>query len=173
MSKEHDLSTFGGRLAYALELSKKDRKALATALNTTVQAVGQVINGDTKSMTAENAARAARFMEVSGFWLATGDGEPQKAKPGMGATLFRSLDTFEAMLITLFRKLPTDDERQHALIDLNQRLDAATSIASSQTWSGKNRRGPPIPGYEPERRRSDTLVSDTPMASPVSKTFRR
>lgn len=39
-----------------------------------VSAVGQAINGRSNAMTAENTLRAARFLHVSPFWLATGEG---------------------------------------------------------------------------------------------------
>lgn len=39
-----------------------------------MQAVGDVINGKSKAFTAENNAKAAEFLKVNSFWLATGDG---------------------------------------------------------------------------------------------------
>lgn len=68
------METFGDRISAALDFSKKDRRELAAHLGVSEQAVGQVINGHTKAMSAYNAARAARFLGVSFYWLCTGQG---------------------------------------------------------------------------------------------------
>lgn len=67
-------STYGQRLELALTTSGKDRQQLADDLGISVQAVSQVLLGKTKALTAENSARAAKFMGVDSFWLATGNG---------------------------------------------------------------------------------------------------
>lgn len=69
-------TTFGGRLEMALERSRKERHELADAIGVSVQAIGQAISGRTKAMTAENTAKAARFLCVDWYWLATGEGQP-------------------------------------------------------------------------------------------------
>ena len=66
--------SYGQRLQEALDHSGKGRKALAEAIGRSVQAVGDVINGKSKAFTAENNAKAAEFLKVNSFWLATGDG---------------------------------------------------------------------------------------------------
>lgn len=71
------MNTYGDRLREALRLSKKDRTALGNALDISIQAIGQVIAGKTKALTAENSAKAAQFLCVDHFWLATGRGTPQ------------------------------------------------------------------------------------------------
>ncbi len=71
--------TYGERLLQALTASKKTRSQLAEKLGISEQAVGQVILGNTKAFSAENSARAARFLEVDDLWLATGEGEPAAA----------------------------------------------------------------------------------------------
>ena len=68
---------YGTRLEQALQLARKTRGELARHLGVSSQAVGQVITGSTKSLTAENSARAARFLRVDHHWLATGEGEPR------------------------------------------------------------------------------------------------
>lgn len=70
---------FGTRLERALELAGESQRSLAAELGISVQAVGQVVNGRTKAMTAENTAKAARFLQVSPLWLATGEGHPRAA----------------------------------------------------------------------------------------------
>ena len=67
--------SYGQRLKNALDCSGKGRKELADAIGRSVQAVGDVINGKSKAFTAENNAKAAEFLRVSSFWLATGEGQ--------------------------------------------------------------------------------------------------
>lgn len=69
------MSTYGSRLHAALERKNTSREDLAKAIGRTPQAVGQVINGTTKALTAENNSRAAAFLGVNPDWLATGEGE--------------------------------------------------------------------------------------------------
>lgn len=63
------------RLEAALLHSGKTLKALQAHLGVSYQAMKKVQDGKTKALTAENNARAARFLGVSGYWLATGEGE--------------------------------------------------------------------------------------------------
>lgn len=67
---------FGPRLEEALKIAKKDRQELADAIGISVQALSQLIIGKSKSATAENTAKAAKFLGVDFFWLATGQGKP-------------------------------------------------------------------------------------------------
>lgn len=69
------MDTYGERLQYAMDLRKQDRKAVAKAIKRSVQAVGDVIRGNTNAFTAENNASAADFLEVNPSWLATGAGD--------------------------------------------------------------------------------------------------
>jgi transcriptional regulator with XRE-family HTH domain len=77
------------RLKSALEIAGQDRKALAEALGISVQAIGQVLTGSTSALTAENNAKAARFLEVDPYWLATGEGSARppfmKERAGLSA----------------------------------------------------------------------------------------
>lgn len=72
-------STYGSRLAEALRLAGRERQELAAAISVSVQAIGQVIMGKTKALTAENSERAARYLGVNPYWLATGDEQPLQA----------------------------------------------------------------------------------------------
>jgi len=72
------MNSYGERLAEALRISGKERQHLADAMNVSVQAIGQVILGNTKALTAENTAYAAKYLGVDYYWLATGKGEPSK-----------------------------------------------------------------------------------------------
>lgn len=69
------MSTYGSRLQAALERKKASKTDLAKAIGRTPQAVGQVINGTTKALTAENNSLAAIYLGVNPHWLATGEGE--------------------------------------------------------------------------------------------------
>ena len=69
-------TTYGDRLERALQIAGRDRQFLADRINISVQAIGQVIGGKTKALTAENSAKAARVLGVDSYWLATGDGDP-------------------------------------------------------------------------------------------------
>jgi len=61
------MNTYGERLEEALRIAGRERKELCAAVGITLQALGQVISGKTKALTAENSARAARFLQVDHF----------------------------------------------------------------------------------------------------------
>ncbi len=74
-------STYGDRLQQALTHAGKTAADLAPHLvspdgtrGISKSAVHQVLRGETKAHTAENCVRAARFLKVDPFWLATGQG---------------------------------------------------------------------------------------------------
>lgn len=77
------MNTFTSRLNEAFIARGKTRAELAAELigpdgkvGISVQAVGAQLSGKTKSMTAENLAKAAKFLNVNAHWLATGEGSP-------------------------------------------------------------------------------------------------
>lgn len=88
--------TYGQRLDQAIKLAKSTRKAVGVALEISEQAVGMVVRGDTGAFTAENSAKAARFLRVDHHWLATGEGEarPKSGWPflSFGPTEYFALD---------------------------------------------------------------------------------
>lgn len=74
-------ASYSDRLAKALAHAGKTRAELAACLRrpdgtqgVSVSAVGQVLAGKSKSLTAENSALAARFLGVNHLWLAVGIG---------------------------------------------------------------------------------------------------
>ena len=79
------MNTYGERLDAALIAKrpgdKNARQWLADQLEISVQAVGQVITGKTKALTAENHERAVQALGCSGLWLATGQGELLAVQP--------------------------------------------------------------------------------------------
>lgn len=73
------MDSYGNRLDAALRARRPDdknaRQWLAEQLDVSVQAVGQVITGKTRALTAENHEKAVAVLGCSGLWLATGKGE--------------------------------------------------------------------------------------------------
>ncbi len=79
------MDSYKQRLAHAISLARiperEARAVLAAALEISPQAVGMVLTGKSKAFSADNSAKAARFLKVDHFWLATGEGEPRP--PGL------------------------------------------------------------------------------------------
>ena len=71
------VSTYAERFKQGLARKGKTRKGAADAMGISVQAVGAIANGKSKSATAENNAKAAAYFGCDANWLATGRGEPQ------------------------------------------------------------------------------------------------
>ena len=69
--------TYKDRLITAMELASVDEMALAKGIGVTYQAVMKVINETSVAFKAENSAKAAEFLKVEHFWLATGEGKPR------------------------------------------------------------------------------------------------
>jgi len=69
------------RLLRAMALAKRTTKDLQKHLGVTYQAMKALEDGKTKALSVENNARAARFLDVDAFWLATGEGEPRPLTP--------------------------------------------------------------------------------------------
>lgn len=153
---ESEQPLFGRRLARALGRAKKSRKELAKELGVSVQSIGQVINGPTIAMTADNSARSARFLGVSGFWLATGEGEMIESMAPLPTTPFRDLNAFEGQLVEMYRQLSHD--RQHDyLIELSKEVNIGALAPSPQNPFINDRRGINF-GHEPERRSATRIL---------------
>jgi transcriptional regulator with XRE-family HTH domain len=90
--------TFGARLDKAMKLRGVDIATLAKACECKYQSIAQVIKGSSRSLSAENTAKAARYLHVSCYWLATGkgpmDGDPVRDISPMGIEV---LEWFEGM----------------------------------------------------------------------------
>lgn len=71
------VSTYAERFKLGLERPGRTRRGAASAMGITVQAVGAIANGKSKSASAENNAKAATYFGCDPNWLATGRGEPQ------------------------------------------------------------------------------------------------
>lgn len=64
--------SYGARLQTAMNDASVDRKTLAAKLHMSVQAVGQVISGKTKSLDAVHHTKAALLLRCDPLWLAAG-----------------------------------------------------------------------------------------------------
>lgn len=81
------MATFGERLGEAMKLRGVTATQIAHQLpQATRQAVGDVLNGKSKSFRADNALAAARVLGVSPRWLIDGLGKPSDP-PDSGANL--------------------------------------------------------------------------------------
>lgn len=88
--------TYGSRLQEALKNAQKTRKHLALELDCSVQILGMVITGAGKierKLSADNHAKAARFLRVNSYWLATGQGSMSEKE--QSTTSFLSRDAIE------------------------------------------------------------------------------
>lgn len=65
---------FSDRLKKALSHAERQPGDLQKHLPVSYQAIKKVLDGSSKSFSAENCAKAARYLGVSIYWLATGEG---------------------------------------------------------------------------------------------------
>lgn len=72
---------FSGRLKQAIDTRGVTVAELARGMGVTYQAVKRVLDGLSKSFSAENNAKAAGFLQVSPDWLATGQGSMELPRP--------------------------------------------------------------------------------------------
>ena len=68
-------TTLAERLKIALERSGKSQRALALYCGVSTASTSYWFNGKTKVLTAENAMKAAMFLDVSVEWLTSGKGK--------------------------------------------------------------------------------------------------
>jgi transcriptional regulator with XRE-family HTH domain len=122
--------TYGARLEHALRLSGRERQQLADAIQISVQAIAQVIAGKTKALTAENSMRAAQFLQVNPYWLATGEGDPSPAdvQPAQAENWpFKRIDIRRVLNLT-----------QDELAFVEGKLDSALEAAESRSQASKS-----------------------------------
>lgn len=72
---------FSGRLKQAIDARNVTVTELARGMGVTYQAVKRVLDGLSKSFSAENNAKAAAFLQVNPDWLATGMGSMELSRP--------------------------------------------------------------------------------------------
>ena len=90
------------RLREALALAEKTAASLQKELGISPAAMTYLLDGATKSFNAANNAKAARFLDVDAFWLATGEGQPRPQQPW----------PFPMILPSQWAQLDTDFRRQ-------------------------------------------------------------
>jgi transcriptional regulator with XRE-family HTH domain len=110
------------RFAEAMRASGKTDKDLMGALGISYQAVMKVLDGSTRQMSAFNNSRAAKVMQVSADWLATGDGEMSAAPATNKDSLTVHPPTPADLAAHLAERLNTMDESALRLV--RERLDA-------------------------------------------------
>ncbi|WP_197332920.1 hypothetical protein [Ralstonia syzygii] len=128
------MSTYSERLVYALKTSKKTRPALAQHLGISEQAVGQVIQGNTKALSAENNARAARFLQVDDLWLATGEGDPRPTAPKSDESgwPFTRVDQERVLLLPIDERAFIEARLEAELERAEERLKKAGQARSTE-----------------------------------------
>lgn len=105
--------TYAKRLQAAMEASGKTRKELSAAINVSVQAIGMVLTsagGIERNLATESSARAAKFLRVDCYWLATGEG---MMRPTTGAAY---LSDDAAEIGAYFDKLTNAGDRTRAYV---------------------------------------------------------
>jgi transcriptional regulator with XRE-family HTH domain len=65
---------FRERLTAAMKRANVNGAELGRAIGVTSQAISLILSGTSRALTAENTAKAARFLKVDHYWLATGEG---------------------------------------------------------------------------------------------------
>ncbi len=106
---------FKDRLRAAMERVGLDAKGLAAAIGVTYQAVKKLVDGESKSLSAENVFRVADACGVDPRWLATGHGR-MTAEPSAPSSLAAHLvDAVSAMPPQRWRSVRAqlDDLAEH------------------------------------------------------------
>ncbi len=83
-SESTTLSTmvdYANRLDAAIKNAKSSASQLSAELGISYQAIKKVLDGKSTALNAENHMRAARFLGVNSFWLATGEEQMQEQPP--------------------------------------------------------------------------------------------
>jgi hypothetical protein len=72
---------YATRLDAAIKNANSSASQLSAALGISYQAIKKVLDGKSTALNAENHMRAARFLGVNSFWLATGEEQMQEKPP--------------------------------------------------------------------------------------------
>lgn len=105
---------YAERIERALKHAQLTPKDLQDHLGVSYQAMKKLMNGISKSLSAENHVRAARFLGVNSFWLATGEEEMISSSNytrsnGEAVKLIARENTQNSMAAWPFKKISLDD----------------------------------------------------------------
>jgi transcriptional regulator with XRE-family HTH domain len=166
---------FKERLAHAIKRANASRPQLVQALGVSSQAVSQVLAGDTKALTAENTAKAAQFLQVDWYWLATGEGSPEPVHWPFSRELraeVAKLDQaallrMENMLRASFDMDPLPNVRPNRAIDLDQ----GVSTTDAKSLTDEKDASPQTVGARKAGARSLTPVPERAPVWPADKSL--
>ena len=142
-------SPYAKRLAVAMALEKISNSVLADQIGVSATAIGKLMRGTSKQLTAENHVLAVRALRVDSEWLALGEGEPRPERMGV-----RDLDGLESQLVMLYRGLPPEykdkviDTAQGLYSEMHPMPSAANPFANAPppgaaTFTGRKRNTEP------------------------------
>lgn len=144
--------TYAKRLQAAMDASGKSRKALAEAIDVSVQAIGMVLTsagGIERNLATETSAKAAKYLRVDCYWLATGEGT---MRPTTGAAY---LSDDAAELGIYFDKLKHEEDRTRAYVGAMAvilKIEAERRAASTAAPTAEEATPAPTPAENPEKR---------------------
>ena len=138
---------YSDRLKAALERAGVKTQALATALGVSYQAVKKVLDGGSRAFTAENNAKAARFLNVPADWLATGDGSMLQPSLPRDFSDRREVSASDWGLLQDVQLVMSDEE----LASIRARAERTRRVAQVQQVSASV----PRPDTGQRRRQSD------------------
>jgi hypothetical protein len=140
-------SVYGQRLKWALDQRPgAGVTELANATRVSYQAIRAVLKGgegETKALSSETHVRAARFLGVDSFWLATGEGSPREPTDRKWSEL-SPLARAAALLLDRLR----DDEAQQEVIYAELALRLLPELRSPSASDARA-----TPATEPTRKR--------------------
>lgn len=146
--------TYGKRLEKSLVAASKTRKELAAALECKVQAISMVITGAGKaerSLSGKNHVKAAKFLKVDSYWLATGVGDP-KPKYSEQQKEASTLSTDAIEIGVYFDKLTDPNDRTMAYVAAMAEI--LKVLAARQAASAAAAIDAPVEAESPKKQRA-------------------
>lgn len=166
------MGTFTDRLGEAFEARGCTRAELGAVLRgpggkigISPQAVGQLLAGKSKQMTAENTALAARFLGVSAMWLATGEGKRELLAVNEQAGSYVTPQQALPVALDVIAKAPTDVRSELAQV----LALLATTGAGSYAQRVMDLLLPPAATNKPLRESSAKFLQQVVTALPVAQ----
>lgn len=110
---------YSDRLADAMKRRNVSAQQMADHLRVTYQAVKKVLDGKSKEFSAVNHEHAARFLGVSGYWLATGKPDTSQSTHGSAlhepAPEYKVSDPWIEEATAILSSLSAEDRRAAVL----------------------------------------------------------